>query len=89
MTRKSGSCSINTEMGSYLDSPELARLDAETLDRYLPKYAYRLDLNDAGGVEWQAREDGREIVYQREPKTSFWRRFSAGFYGMLPTKGQL
>ena len=83
------SANINTEMGIYLDAPKLARLVAESIDLAQPKRAYRLVLNQADEIEWLAYEDGREVIYREEPEASFWRRFQAGFYGLLPLEEQL
>ena len=29
------------------------------------------------------------MVYSQEPMTGTWRRFKAGFFGILPIKGEL
>ena len=87
----SRSAYINTEMGILLDAPELAKLVAESIDYAQPQRAYRLVLNENDEIEWHAyeEEEGRDVVYHEEPEASFWRRFSAGFYGLLPIDGQL
>jgi len=33
--------------------------------------------------------DGQEKIFKKEPQTSFWDRFMAGFYRILPIRGQL
>jgi putative cardiolipin synthase len=76
-------------MGIYVDSPELAGQVARFLDRNLPDYAYRLVVNDTGELEWHARQQDQEVIYREEPDVSFWRRFSAGFYSLLPIEEQL
>ena len=83
------SVGINTEMGIYLDAPTLTVPLLAQFERRLPEGAYRLRLSESGKIEWLSQEDGREVVYYGEPKTSFWRRFKAGFYGLLPIEGQL
>jgi len=34
-------------------------------------------------------EDGQEKIIKKEPQTSAWERFVAGFYRILPIRGQL
>jgi hypothetical protein len=33
--------------------------------------------------------DGKQVRYHREPETTFWQRFTAGFIEMLPVEKQL
>ena len=83
------SVNINTEMGIYLNAPDLTVPVLERFERRLPEQAYRLRLDEKGEIEWLAWEDGREVVYRNEPKASFWKRFSAGLYRLLPLESQL
>lgn len=83
------SIDINTEMGVFLDAPDITGPALERLERVLPTAAYRLHLTDAGAIEWHALEDGREVVYRDEPGASFWKRFMAGFYRLLPIEDLL
>lgn len=80
---------INTEMGVYLDAPTLAGPALARLENALPANAYQLRLGETGEIEWLAQEDGQAVVYHQEPQASFWKRFSAGFYRLLPIEGQL
>jgi hypothetical protein len=42
-----------------------------------------------GGIRWRY-ENGEDVeIFEREPGSGFWRRFSSGFYGILPIEGQL
>ncbi|MCZ6829910.1 MAG: phospholipase D family protein [Gammaproteobacteria bacterium] len=83
------SIDINTEMGLILDSPELTRdLHAAAADT-VRKYAYKVELTPDGSLKWLALRDGKEISFNKEPESSWWRRFSAGLYGLLPIEGQL
>ena len=83
------SVNINTEMGVYINAPELTATVLREFERLLPLKAYRLRLNQNDEIEWSGREDGQEVVYHRDPKASFWRRFSAGFYSLFPLESQL
>jgi putative cardiolipin synthase len=83
------SVDINTEMGIYLDAPGLTGPALERFERALPTSAYRLRLTEAGAIEWLGRENGQEVIYHDEPEASFWKKFSAGIYGLLPIEDQL
>ena len=83
------SVNINTEMGIVLDSPSLATPVVEQLLHALPANAYRLRLDADEDIEWVTQEHHTEVVYRTEPRTSFWRRFSVGFFRLLPIEGQL
>jgi putative cardiolipin synthase len=82
------SVAINTEMGIMIDSPEFAEaLLAEMKDTF-DEDVYRLALNDAGKLRWYSLENGALIEHRKEPQTSWWRRFKANFFKILP-EGQL
>lgn len=83
------SARINTEMGIILHSPELAAGLAERITRNLKPETYQLELSDTGRLRWTTRIDGEELVYTKEPHTSWWQRFKVGFYRILPIKEQL
>jgi putative cardiolipin synthase len=83
------SIDINTEMGLILDAPELTRDLYDAAAATVRKYAYKVALSDKGKVEWRALRDGEIITVKKEPETSWWRRFKAGFYGVLPIEKQL
>ncbi|MGI9344474.1 MAG: phospholipase D family protein, partial [Gammaproteobacteria bacterium] len=82
------SIDINTEMGVFLESPTIARKFAEELDQELPAAAYRAVLED-GNLRWRYEHGEYKETLKREPQSGFWRRFSSGFYGILPIEGQL
>jgi putative cardiolipin synthase len=83
------SIDINTEMGLYLDAPDITGLALERFERSLPTLAYRLRLTEAGDIEWIAQKNGQEVIYQDEPGVSFWRQLSSDLYGLLPIEDQL
>ena len=83
------SIEINTEMGLVLESPELAKELRDTVTEGIELYAYKVVLNDKGNLEWIGHGlDGTE-TFSKEPQASFGRRFSAGFYKILPIEDQL
>jgi putative cardiolipin synthase len=84
------SANINTEAGLYVESPELsAQLLAYMKEGILPINSYRLDLDDDGDLVWTTEEDGVEVRYDKDPKSTFRQRFMSGFIGILPIESQL
>jgi putative cardiolipin synthase len=80
---------INTELGIIIESPEMASAAVDRTYLWLPKGAYRVILTEQGDLAWVESTDDKPIIYTKEPKTSWGRRFKAGLYGLLPIKGQL
>jgi putative cardiolipin synthase len=80
---------INTEMGMFLESPALASQFATKLEADLPPFTYRLFLDESGRIRWRYEANGDLRTFATEPDTSFWRRFSAGFYRLFPLEDQL
>ena len=80
---------INTELGVIIDSPRLAEEFAALTDEALPTKAWEVFLNEDGKLRWRGLVDGQEKIFKKEPQTSFWDRFMAGFYRILPIRGQL
>ena len=82
------SVGINTEMGVLLDSTSLAKNLAEILESKISQGAYEVVLED-GKIRWVTHDDGQKVVLDKEPGTTFWQRFTAGFFKLLPIRGQL
>ncbi len=80
---------LNTEMGIILYAPALASANAEMVMRRIPTHAYTLRLDDRDRIEWVTRIDGEEVIYTKEPESTWWQRFKVGFYRMLPIEEQL
>jgi putative cardiolipin synthase len=84
------SARINTELGVIIHSPFLASAMVENLDKKIPTEAFDLFLNEKGQIRWRGIDrNGEEIIFDKEPQTSWSQRFAAGFYRMLPIRGQL
>ena len=83
----------NTEIGVVLEVPEIAEEMAVRFDENIEEIAFRLELKkEHDGYErlyWHGWEDGKQVVYTREPHTGFWRRFGTSFMGVLPIESQL
>lgn len=78
------SAKLNTELGFVIDSPTLARRIAESFDRDMAKVAYRVCLDDRGGLYWLEQRDGQTVRHDTEPGTTLWQRVSVWFVSLLP-----
>jgi len=83
------SANINTEMGVLVQDEPLAADYVAALEKALSKGAWKLSLNERNKLEWTGLDKGEQVVYYKEPMTNWWQRFKAGFYRMLPIRGQL
>ena len=80
---------LNTEMGVVIRDPVLATEMADQVFAKLEADAYELFLED-GDLRWRGWDgDGRPYVEDKEPQTSWWDRFVAGFMRVLPIRSQL
>jgi putative cardiolipin synthase len=83
------SANINTELGVIIKSPEMAEEFAEVVDTKIPAQTYEVFLNEQDQLRWRSLENGEEVIYKKEPHTTWWQRFVAGFMRILPIRGQL
>ncbi len=78
----------NTEVGFVVEAPELAARLCHGLETVLASGAFRVGLrrepSGATETEWTGRGDGREVRFSSEPRSSWWQRFLAWFYSLLP-----
>jgi len=80
---------VDTEMGVIIESPQLATDFAERLDAIDIERTYEVVLNDRKQLRWRGMQQGQPVVLDKDPQTSWWHRFSAGFLSILPIKSQL
>ena len=85
------SVSLNTEMGIFLEAPALAQMLTEKIIGEMSRgtATYEVVLNDNNQLRWLGQENGQPVRLKKEPQTSFWKRFAAGFMRILPIRGQL
>ena len=83
------SANINTELGVIIRSPKIATELADSFDAKKDIEGFELFLNDKGKLRWRSMEDGQEVIYKKEPQTTWGQRFMAGFYRILPIRSQL
>ena len=55
---------------------------------WLPEQTFEVFLNEKGKLRWKTVRDGKVVVYEKEPETTWGQRFSAGFARIIP-KSQL
>ena len=78
------SANLNTELGVIIYNPELALLYAVLIEDDLRDQTFEVYLNEDGKLRWRGYEDGEEIVYDKEPETTWGQRFMAGFARIIP-----
>lgn len=82
---------INTEIGIYVESPELARQLQVFMDKgSSPEAAWQVVLNEQGKLNWlETDEKGQTIVHKVEPMSTVWQRLFANIIRILPIESQL
>jgi len=74
----------NTEMGIFIDSPQLAREVLRLMDLDKLQASYRLRLKPGTEtVQWLAQDDDGEVVLDAEPDASAWLLFWLGILSPL------
>jgi putative cardiolipin synthase len=80
---------LNTESGIIIRSEELSQEFAAAVNTALTRRTYEVFLNENGKLRWRYTREGEEVVYDKEPQTTWGRRFSAEFGRWLPIRGHL
>ncbi len=83
------SAKLNTELGAYFAAPVQAATLSDNFDQLMREVAYRVVINDDGDLEWVGENDGQEIRLDREPDTSWWKRFSTQVLSVFVPESQL
>ena len=83
------SAELNTEMGVVVHSPELAANFAANFEKTLLNNTFKLSLTEDGKLNWTTNDDGKLIQFKKEPDTSWWKRFKAGFMSIFVPTGEL
>lgn len=83
------SININTEMGVIIDSEELGQLSSQAIEAEIPQSSYKLILDENRDIRWLANENGEEVIYTKEPNTSWGLRAFVKFVSWLPVRGLL
>jgi putative cardiolipin synthase len=80
---------INTELGVIIESPVIAADLAKGIDENIEAQTFEVFLNEKGQLRWRGMANGEEVIFDKEPQTTWSQRFMAGFFRMLPIRGQL
>jgi putative cardiolipin synthase len=81
---------LNTELAIVVESPALAAEVARFIEAGMqPSNAYRLELDPAGGLLWEATEQGKTVHFTDEPHAARWRSLVVHSILLLPIEGQL
>ena len=84
------SSDINTEIVLIIDDPALAAEVGEYMDAGVRmSNSYRLSLDADGDVAWETEVNGKQVRYDTEPQTTFWKRLVADLARILPVESQL
>jgi len=83
------SANLNTELGVIIRDSDMATAYTERIKAVLSEQTYEVFLNEKGKVRWRGYEDGQEIIYEKEPQTTWGQRFAVGLVRILPIKSQL
>jgi putative cardiolipin synthase len=75
---------INTEIGIFVESPEIAGQAREFFEIWsLPQYCFKVTLSDNSGLIWKTEEEEKEVEYTHDPMTSIWRRLAVKFMSIF------
>jgi putative cardiolipin synthase len=80
----SRSIDINAEMGLLIGSPLIAQQFLTQVNQGLPELSYKVERDNDGRLKWLATIDGKNEIEKKVPLTSWWLRFLAGVYRVLP-----
>ena len=83
------SAQINTELGVIIHSTALAERMLENIDQKIRENTYEVFLNEKDKLRWREVNGDEVIIHDKEPSTSWWNRFVAGFYRIMPIDSQL
>jgi len=83
------SAQINTELGVIIHSSAFAENMMSGMDQKIKDNAYEVFLNEKGKLRWREYNGDEITIHDKEPNTSWWNRFVAGFYRIMPIDSQL
>lgn len=78
------SARLNTELGFVIDSPSLAQSITDRFASSMPQNAYQVLLAPDGALQWVELVEGKKIVHDTEPGTTFWQRLGVLLLSLLP-----
>lgn len=83
------SVALNTELGVYFQSEKHAQMLSDAFKSRVIHKAYKIELDETGNLVWITIEDEKEVRFDREPETGWWKRFSTDFLSIIVPESQL
>jgi len=82
---------LNTEIGVFVDNPELAESISGSISSLMSsEWSYRLEISPEGALTWVGQDAaGNETRTTDDPDSSFWDRLSIFLQRMLPVESQI
>lgn len=80
---------LNSEMGLFIESPEIGSRFRQVLIKELGPVTFRVELTNDGDLRWTYEHEGEKEVFDREPLASWGRRALVPFFRLLPIEDQL
>ncbi len=75
---------INTEMGLFIESPEVGEAFTQAIREGMSTVTYRVEVDENDRLQWIYQHDDIHETFDKEPLTSWWRRTQSVFYRLLP-----
>lgn len=79
---------LNTEIGLVFEQPEMAGRASEKFDTNIERVAFRVELvtadNGKESLRWHGVEDGKPVVYDKEPNVGNGTKLAVWFIRLLP-----
>ncbi|KAA8731872.1 phospholipase D family protein [Acinetobacter qingfengensis] len=80
---------LNTEIGVILDSPGLASVINENMDKDLLKYSFQVKLDSQNRIIWTTETPSGLKTYYHEPYLKWWQKIALKLMAILPIEGQM
>jgi putative cardiolipin synthase len=83
------SVALNAELGTYFESVNYAKRIHDGFHTKAPVVGYKVTLDENDELLWTTIEYGEAVVFDVEPDTGFWKRFSTDFLSIIVPESQL
>lgn len=78
---------LNTEVGLVVESSAFQQDISKKLDQYLPKIAYKLQLDSQGNLIWIEQTTNGELIHRHEPYSKDSQRLMLNLVSATPFEG--
>ncbi len=79
----------DSENGVIVESERISSGFMDAIYDAVGAQAWEVFLNEDGDLRWRGYDDGQEVIYEKEPESSWFMRFKATVARILPIKSQL